>query len=301
MRKLRYQTVDVFTTERFGGNQLAVFTNGRGLSSEMMQRIAKEFNLSETTFVLPPDDPANDWKVRIFTPGTELPMAGHPTVGTAFVLARDHLVDISEAKPTIRLEEKVGLIPVTFSFERGEVTLITMQQPSPTFGTIYDDKQTFADMLSLSADDLMDDYPIQMVTCGVPAVFVPLRSLAAAQKIKFRADVWERTIPEYGLVFVFTLETVHATSTVHSRMFGAGVGIPEDPATGAASGPLGSYLVKYRMLTGNPVTIISEQGLEMGRPSFLHITIGQANGEINSVSVGGQSVAIGEGVMEIEE
>ena len=156
---MRYQIVDVFTNERFGGNPLAVFTNGRGLSTELMQRIAKELNLSETTFVLPPDDPANDWKVRIFTPAAEMMMAGHPTVGTSFVLAREHMVEVSEAKPGIRLEEKVGVIPVTFHFQNGEPPLIQMQQPMPTFGALFNDRQLAADMLSLELSDL-DDYPV---------------------------------------------------------------------------------------------------------------------------------------------
>src|ERR1044071_3397156 len=114
-RRLHYHLVDVFTNEPFGGNQLAVFTNGRGLTTETMQRITAELNLSESTFVFPPDDPANDWKVRIFTPARELPMAGHPTVGTSYILAREHMVTPTEANPLIRLEEGVGIIPVTFN------------------------------------------------------------------------------------------------------------------------------------------------------------------------------------------
>ncbi|HEX2905223.1 MAG TPA: PhzF family phenazine biosynthesis isomerase, partial [Phototrophicaceae bacterium] len=134
MRRLHYHLVDVFTNERFGGNQLAVFTNGRGLPTETMQKIARELNFSETTFVLPPSDPANDWRVRIFTPTAEMPMAGHPTVGTAFVLAQEHLVDISAAQPVIRLEEQVGLIPVTFAFADGQPVMAIMQQLPPQFG-----------------------------------------------------------------------------------------------------------------------------------------------------------------------
>jgi trans-2,3-dihydro-3-hydroxyanthranilate isomerase len=301
MRKLRYQLVDVFTNERFGGNQLAVFTNGRGLSSETMQRIAKELNLSETTFVLPPEDSANDWKVRIFTPGTELPMAGHPTVGTAYVLAREHLVAVSEAKPGIRFEEKVGVIPVTFSFQDGAVSLIKMQQPNPTFELVFENRLLAAEMLGLGVSDL-EDYPVEVVSSGVPFLFVPVKTLQAVEQIKVRPDMVERALDGLTarMVFVFTRETVQPDSTVHSRMFGHLNGIPEDPATGAASGPLGSYLVKYGIVTDNPAVMVSEQGLEMGRPSFIHIEIGQANGVINFVSVGGQCVAVGEGMIEIE-
>src|SRR4051794_40001523 len=126
MRKLRYHLVDVFTNRAFGGNQLAVFTNGRGLSSQLMQNLAKELNLAETTFVLPPDDPQNDYKVRIFTPALELPMAGHPTIGTSFILAHDHLIEYLSPEATIQLEEGVGLIPVTVKFEEGQPTSIQM-------------------------------------------------------------------------------------------------------------------------------------------------------------------------------
>jgi trans-2,3-dihydro-3-hydroxyanthranilate isomerase len=300
MRKLRYQIVDVFTNQPFGGNPLAVFTNGRGIPGDLMQRIAKELNLSETTFVLPPDDPANDWKVRIFTPGAELPMAGHPTVGTAYVLARENLVNVSEAQPNIRLEEKVGLIPVSFTFKDGAVDLIHMQQPNPTFGPIVNDRQAVADMLSLGVSDLEDD-PVEVVSSGVPFLFVPVKRLSAVQNLKPRPDLIERLVSDLPskMIFVFTRETVHPISTVHSRMFGHAVGIPEDPATGGASGPLGCYLVKHGWVKGSPAKIISEQGLEMGRPSFLHIEIGQTNDVIDRVIVGGQCVAMGEGVIEV--
>lgn len=300
MRKLRYQLVDVFTNERFGGNQLAVFTNGRGLETDLMQRIAKELNLSETVFVLPPDDPANDWKLRIFTPGTELPMAGHPTIGTSYVLAREHLVNITPEQPMIRLEEKVGMIPVTFDFDEGGHLQISMQQPNPTFGPEFPDRAVIAEMLSINMEDLADT-PLEVVSCGVPFLFVPIRNLRAIQAIKLRTDMWEQHLKDFAgpHVFVFTEETEQDGSTVHSRMFAPAMGIAEDPATGGASGPLGSYLVRHGLVSGNPVHIVSEQGFELGRKSFIHIDIRQEGGQINFVSVGGQCVAIGEGVIEI--
>ncbi len=298
MRRLHYHLLDVFTNERFGGNPLAVFTNGRGLTVETMKSIAKELNLSEVTFVLPPDDPANDWKVRIFTPAIELPMAGHPTVGTSYILAREQMVSVTEAQPVIRLEEGVGLIPVTFQFKDGLPSLIQMQQPAPIFSPEFTDRVLAADLLSLTAADLAD-YPVQEVSCGVPFLFIPVKSLSAMQKIKFRMDIWERSLSQFGEVFAFTSETLYPTSTVHSRMFAPVMGIPEDPATGAASGPLGCYLVKYGLVQANPAYIISEQGFEIGRPSYVHIEIRQADGAINFVGVGGECVYMGEGSLEI--
>jgi trans-2,3-dihydro-3-hydroxyanthranilate isomerase len=300
MRRLHYHLVDVFTNQPFGGNQLAVFTNGRGLTAETMQRIAKELNLSETTFVLPPEDTANDWKVRIFTPATELPTAGHPTVGTAYILAREDLVGVSEAHPTIKLEEKVGVIPVTFQFKDGAPALIQMQQPLSKFASEFTDRALIAELLSLTTADLAET-PIQEVSSGVPFCFIPVKNMEAIQRIKFRPDIWDQKLrQQYGQFFVFTLETTYPTSSVHSRMFGPALGIPEDPATGIASGPLGCYLVKYGLVKGNPAQIISEQGFEMGRPSYIHIEIGQADGAINFVGVGGECVYMGEGSLEIE-
>jgi trans-2,3-dihydro-3-hydroxyanthranilate isomerase len=300
MRRLHYQRVDVFTDRAFGGNPLAVLTNGRGLSTETMQAIAKEFNLSETTFVVPPDDAAHDWRVRIFTPGSELPMAGHPTVGTAFVLAREHLIRRDERETTIVLEEGVGPVPVRIEFEADEPSFAEMRQPLPTFGPRPDDRGSVAAMLSLEETDLESDLPVEVVSCGVPFLFVPLRTLDAARRARPRTDLMERAAVEHGIppeVFVFTREVEHEGSTVHSRMFAPGLGITEDPATGGASGPLGCYLVTHGLFPSGD--IVSEQGIEMGRPSFIHIRIEREGEQITAVRVGGRCHFAGEGFIEV--
>lgn len=303
MRRLHYHRVDVFTDRAFGGNPLAVFTNGRGLAAETMQAIAKEFNLSETTFVLPPDDPAHDWRVRIFTPGSELPMAGHPTVGTSFVLAREHLVRRDERETNITLEEGVGPVPVRIEFSGGEPSFAEMSQPLPRFGPRLSDPKAVAAMLSLEEADLEERLPVEVVSCGVPFLYVPLRSLDAARRARPRVELIERAAAEHGLpreVFVFARGGEHEGSTVHSRMFAPGLGIAEDPATGAASGPLGCYLVTHGVVEGGAsAAIVSEQGVEMGRPSFVHITIGREGDRITAVRVGGQCHFMGEGFIEI--
>ena len=302
MRKLKYHRVDVFTDRAFGGNPLAVFTNGRGLEAELMQAIAKEFNLSETTFVLPPDDAKHDWRVRIFTPMNELPMAGHPTVGTAFVLAREHLIEPREPETNITLEEGVGPVPVRVEFQAGQPVYAEMSQPLPKFGPRLEDRRAVAEMLSLEESDVDADLPVEVVSCGVPFLYVPLRGLDAAHRARPRADLMERAcegvVPPQ--VFVFTREVEDEGSTVHSRMFAPGLGITEDPATGAASGPLGCYLVRHGLVEGEAANdITSEQGLEMGRPSFVKIRIEQKGGEITAVKVGGQCHFMGEGFIEI--
>ena len=300
MRRLHYHLVDVFTDRAFGGNPLAVCTNGRGLSTETMQAVAKEFNLSETTFVLPPDDPRHDWRVRIFTPGNELPMAGHPTVGTTFVLAREHLIRRGEAETKIVLEEGVGPIPVRVEFKDGEPSFAEMTQPLPKFGPEAKDRRAVAEMLSLGVDDIDDNLPIEVVSCGVPFLYVPLRTLDAARRARPRADLMGRVAESAGVppqVFVFTREVEHEGSAVHSRMFAPNFGIVEDPATGGASGPLGCYLVRHGLAQAG-AAIVSEQGIEMGRPSFIHITIEQTGDEFTAVRVGGRCHFMGEGFIE---
>ncbi len=300
MRRLHYHRVDVFTDRAFGGNPLAVFTNGRGLLTETMQAIAKEFNLSETTFVIPADEPAHAWRVRIFTPGAELPMAGHPTVGTSFVLAREHLIPRDERETTIILEEGVGPVPVRIEFKEGEPSFAEMRQPLPTFGPRLDDRAAVAAMLSLEESDVEADLPVEVVSCGVPFLYVPLRSLDAARRARPRADLIDRVAEEHGIqpeVFVFTREVEHEGSTVHSRMFAPSLGITEDPATGAASGPLGCYLVTYGVFPEGE--ILSEQGVEMGRPSFVHIRIEREGEQITAVRVGGSCHFAGEGFIEV--
>lgn len=303
MNKLRYHLVDVFTDRAFGGNQLAVCTDGRGLSTELMQSIAKEFNLSETTFVLPPEDAANNYKVRIFTPAAELPMAGHPTVGTAFILARARMIETEGGQTTIKLEEGVGTIPVSLNFKDGQPDLIWMQQPLPKFGPRFEDRQVIAEMLSLSPDAVVENLPLEVISCGVPFLFVPLKSLQAVRNVRFRLDVCEKALGDFACqqVFVFTTECERAGSNVHSRMFAPMLGVHEDPATGSANGPLGCYLARHEVFpTTHIMEFISEQGFEMGRPSIIQIVIEQDAGEIKSVSVGGRCVFMGEGYLEID-
>jgi trans-2,3-dihydro-3-hydroxyanthranilate isomerase len=302
VRKLQYRIVDVFTDCMFGGNPLAVFLDGRGVNDTEMQALAREMNLSETTFVLPPDDPSNDFRVRIFTPGRELPMAGHPTIGTAFVLAREKMLPAGGDTLLIRLEEKVGPIPVRLEMKNGVPDKIWMTQPRPTFGPVFPNSVAVAEMLGIDPADIRNDLPIEVVSCGMPFLFVPVRDLATMRRLNFNKDLSHRALEslEVSEVFAFAMEVENTGSTVHSRMFAPELGIPEDPATGGASGPLGSYLVRHGVVTAQPkASIVSEQGIEMGRPSFIHIEITQEANEITEVKVGGQTVFVGGGEIEL--
>ncbi len=288
-----YHLVDVFTTKKFGGNPLAVFLEADDVPAALMQPIAKELNLSETTFVTRPDDAVSDVRVRIFTPGRELPMAGHPTVGTAFVLHREGLVS---APGKIVFQEGVGPVPVELTVDDAGRVVATMNQPLPTFGPIIQEREAIAEMLSIPAGGLLPGYPVQVVDTGVPFLYVPIKDLATIAQCRLRHDRWE-ALNQDGLVneiFMFTPQTVHENSTVHSRMFAPEIGITEDPATGAASGPLGAYLVKYGLAPAGK-RIISEQGFEMGRPSLINIEIHTAGESFTAVRVGGNSVYMGRG------
>lgn len=292
--------VDVFTDKAFSGNQLAVFTEPMGLSESQMQKIAKELNFSETTFVFPPQKKEKaDFRVRIFTPEEELPMAGHPTIGTAFVLS------LQERRPKskLRFEEKVGIIPVSIEFEGSVPGWVSMSQPLPKFGPAFEDRKGIARMLSLEEWALVPDLPIEMVSCGVPFLFVPIRDLDSVRRMRFRLDVWDDILKgtPFENVFVFTRDVEGKDSFVHSRMFAPGVGVKEDPATGSASGPLGCYLVKNKVLRPAPrVEFVSEQGIEMGRSSRIRVSIEvDGRGKISKVVVSGKSCKVGEGFLEI--
>ena len=301
MNSARYLLVDVFTSEPFGGNQLAVFVDGEQVPERLMQRIARELNLSETTYVLPPEDSENLCRLRIFTPLEELPMAGHPTVGSAFALAVEGRIT---PPTTIRFEEGVGLVPVEVEGTAERPTGAVMVQPLPQFGPRFDDATRIAAMLTLAEADLAPALPLEVVSCGVPYLIVPLASLAAVQRARLRLDLWEELLAGFASrhVYLFSRETLGDDATVHARMFAPAAGVPEDPATGSAGGPLGCYLVRHGLAAaGERVPIVCEQGYEIGRPSRMEIEISGDRERIREVRVGGGCVLIGEGRMRLAE
>jgi trans-2,3-dihydro-3-hydroxyanthranilate isomerase len=305
LTNFHYHLVDVFTDRAFGGNPLAVFTEGAEIPASQMQAIAKELNLSETTFVLLPRDPKNLCRVRIFTPTSEMPMAGHPTIGTAFVLARTGVIDVFAPETTVIFEEGIGPVPVSINWSDGQPGFIKMRQPLPHFGPRLEDVKSIAQMLSIDPGDITDtNLPMEIVSCGVPLLFVPISSLDAVSRIRFRLDVWDKLLRGSAAenVFVFAKGGRFADSEVHSRMFAPAQGIAEDPATGGASGPLGCYLVHHRVIPSEgELRCVSEQGIEMGRPSFITIRIGHTRGKITDVHVGGTCHYMGSGTLELDD
>src|SRR6185436_16561669 len=301
MRSYRYLHFDVFTDHLFGGNQLAVFLDARGLSAETMQAIAKEMNFSETTFVLPPEAGGTDARMRIFTPGEELPTAGHPTVGTTFALARSGVIE--RGRQHFVYGCNIGPVPVTMTWSGDDLNFVWMTQSLPTFGEFIPDPARTAAALSLSpAAVAATGQPVQVVSCGVPFLLVPLTTRSAVDSAVVNPGVLDMLFTQvntkaHGLM-VFTTQPGDARATVYSRMFAPEMGITEDPATGIASGPLGCYLVRHKIVRPERAgAMISLQGVKMGRPSHVHMSIGLEHGEIASVRVGGESVLAGEGTL----
>ncbi len=301
--RVRYVTADVFTDRRFGGNQLAVFPDAREIPDELMLPITREFNYSETTFVLPPSDPKHTRRVRIFTPEREMPFAGHPTVGTAHVLA--HLKEILLTGPVTRVvfEEGVGPVPVAVHEKDGLPTFSQLSVAKlPEFGAPPPSRAALAEMLSLQTDDLTDgEYAPQSVSCGLPFLFVPLRDRAAVGRARIKMDVWERVLRDYWTreVFVFALDPERPGSDVRARMFAPGLNVLEDPATGSACAAFGGYLASRDARRDGTLRWVVEQGFEMGRPSILEVETDKNAGEITGVRVGGKSVVVCEGTIEI--
>ena len=297
MARHHYYTLDLFTNRPFSGNPLAVVLDAESLSSERMQAIAAEFNLSETVFVMPPARPGNAARVRIFTPRAEVPFAGHPTIGTALLLAQQQLVGFDAAEPMLVLEEGVGDVPVDIHIEQGVPRVATMSVPRlPEPGPEAPDAAALAAMLSLSPDDLLPGHPPCGWSCGVPFLFVAVRDRKAIGRARLRTDIWEKLLMGWWAqsVFVFTFDTESAAAQVRARMFAPAFGIAEDPATGGAVSALAGYLCAACADDGDFRWLV-EQGYEMGRPSQLELEARVAGGRIASVRVGGRAVLVSEG------
>ncbi len=302
MRYLFY-TLDVFTDSIFGGNQLAVFPHSQGLNSQQMQSIAKEFNLSETVFVF--DDPGSDIdkNLRIFTPSTEIPFAGHPTIGAAYLLAWLGEISIKKDLEIINFQEGVGKISVKIQSKNAKYTYVELTAAnSAEFGPKLPLNLDLAAMLSLENEDLIKDsinYP-QAISCGLPFLFVPLIDRRAVGAAKLNLEIWQRSLAEFwaSSVYVFSYDPQLEDSDLRSRMFAPGLGVAEDPATGSAATALAAYLAIRTQSDGNFQWQI-EQGFEMGRPSILQAIACKQNGKIISTGVGGTAVVVSEGTMEV--
>jgi len=302
MQRYHFYTADVFTDRQFGGNPLAVFPDARGLTAEQMQSVAREFNLSETVFALPPDDPAHTRRLRIFTPGSEVAFAGHPTIGTAHILATIGEVATTGDVTRVVFEEGVGPVGVAIRSRQGRPVFAQLSVAKlPELGPPPPDAEAIATAVSLRESDLLlGDYRPEAWSCGLPFLFVALRDRDALRRARIDRQRWEQTLASYWAPqpFLFSFDPELAGSHLRARMFAPGLGIVEDPATGSAAAALAGYLSQRRSVS-TALRWVIEQGFEMGRPSILEVEADAVENRITAVRVGGSSVMVCEGSLTL--
>lgn len=301
-RSLLFYTADAFAEEPFGGNPVAVIPDATDLTEREFQQIAREMNLSETVFVVPPTDPAAIVKLRIFTPTQEIPFAGHPVIGTFFVLSLLQKFPLTQPLTRYVFECNIGLFPVELHVVDGQVDNVIMTQPKPQFlGTAesIQDLYEVSKALGVNKTAITETHlPIEVVSTGLPVAIVPVRTLTAVKSIQADPAGIKEVCDKLGAngIMVFTPVTVEEWAHVHTRMFAAPIGIWEDPATGSASGALGAYLVKNGVVDVGPTTeVFMEQGYEIDRPSRITVQVFSDDDAIQEIKVGGQAVMVAEG------
>jgi trans-2,3-dihydro-3-hydroxyanthranilate isomerase len=292
MPNIPFLILDVFATGKYTGNQLAVCLNAGDLTDVQMQQIAREINFSETTFVTSTEPVNGGYNTRIFTPTTELPFAGHPTLGTAFAIQQEIIKNPVER---VNLNYQVGQIPVDLNYLDGEVDILWMHQQQPMF---YDavDVEMLAAVIGLDPTDIDSRYSIEPVTTGLPFIIVPLKTVAAVSQAKLNLDLYAQSVANLPAqaILVFCPETIDPNRQLHVRVFTECFGIPEDPATGSANGCLAAYLAKYQYFGSPNIDITVEQGIEMGRSSLLYLRATYTPTHC-PVSIGGRVINIAKG------
>jgi trans-2,3-dihydro-3-hydroxyanthranilate isomerase len=298
-RKTPFTLIDVFTSKPFGGNQLAVFTDATALSANEMQELAHEMNFSESTFVMPPDS-AGARRVRIFTPRREIPMAGHPTVGTTWVLATRGEIALDSASVDATLQLGIGPVTVSVESTGGKPDFVWMAHREAEFGGKRDDRERIAQALGITVADIRHDLPIQVVSTGFPFVMVPLRTLDALAKCTPNAAPIAGLFKpgeQAPLIYMFVANESEEFSA-RSRMFAPNDGIPEDPATGSAAAPFGAYAATYGLIRLAPkASFLIQQGVEMGRPSEIRVEVARKDSGAFAIRIGGRCAIVGEGSM----
>lgn len=298
--RLTYHTLDVFTDKRFGGNPLAVVLGADGLDTERMQTIAREFNLSETVFVLKPMNPMHSARVRIFTPAAELPFAGHPTVGTAALLAELRAPNLGGSRDAIiALEETIGTVRVGVRFRPGAAVFAEFDAPKlpEEVGAIAAVEDLAAAVGLIPSEIGFENHRPARYTAGVPFAFVPVRSLDAIGRSRAVIGRWEKAF-EKGGAFVYCRETVRGQAHFHARMYWPGTGVIEDPATGSAAAALAAAIVRFDAPPAGEHRYVIEQGYEMGRPSHIALTIVMDGPRLATVRIGGHAVRVADGEIE---
>ncbi len=301
---LQFYQTDVFTSEPFGGNPLAVFPDPGELTEREFQQIAREMNLSETVFVLPPTDKRAVAKIRIFTPSQEIPFAGHPILGTFYVLGTLKRFPLQEPVTKVFYECHLGVFPLELIVLKGQIEQVMMSHPSPEFLEVVSQMETLFELakaLGVQKAQIVDSpFPVEIVSTGLPVLIVPIRTLTAIKSMEVNHSAVREVCARLGTngIMVYTTMTLEESATVHTRMFADPIGIPEDPATGSASGALGAYLVKNGVVEVGPTTeVVIEQGYEIDRPSRILVQVFSDDDIIQEIKVGGQVVMVAEGKM----
>lgn len=305
MRTLRFYQIDVFCNRPLAGNPLALFPDGDDLDPSEMQALAREMGLSETTFVFPSDVATR--RVRFFTPAAEVPLAGHPTIGTWWALAELGRLQLPhDGGAQVTQETGAGVLPVEIGMAGGTPTAVIMTQARPEFGAQVTDVALLAAALGGDSTLIPSDLAPQVVSTGLPQMMIPVRSLDALSQLPIGGKGGELAmlLRRFGTdcAMCYTLETESSDATVHCRMFAPGLGVPEDPATGSAAGALGCYLIQHGVIQpeGATATMIVEQGIEIGRPSRIEVKIALGpDRAIAKVRVGGRAVTVIEGEVRL--
>jgi trans-2,3-dihydro-3-hydroxyanthranilate isomerase len=300
----RFVTLDVFTSSAFGGNQLAVFPDASGIPEDALIQITREFNFAEVTFCYPPANPAHTKRVRIFTPAREIPFAGHPTVGTAIALVELGMAGAKvDGAVKLVLEEGVGPIPVTVTHRPGALAFAQFSTAKlAEVGPPVPGNDVLAEVLSIAAGDILTaPMAAQNVSCGLPFLLVPLRSVDAVRRSRVRMEKWEASLKSAWApdIFVFAKKPEGGDAHFHARMYGPGVNVLEDPATGSANACLAGYLAARSAQKDGTLRWTVDQGVEMGRPSRIEIEADKSAGAVTAIRVGGNAVMMTEGSLTI--
>jgi trans-2,3-dihydro-3-hydroxyanthranilate isomerase len=299
--QLDFMTVDVFTDRRFGGNPLAVVLDGRGLATEQMQAIAAEFNLAETTFVLPPRDAAHTAEVRIFTPRAEMPFAGHPNIGTAFVLATLGSACGRAVSEPLVFEEKAGLVKLDLIRDGTSVVGARLAAPQPLHRGEDLNLDMIATACSIGVGDIATSNHVPcIVSCGVPFVFAELKTRSALAAARGRAEIFSEQLKADRAIGILLYAMEKAGDVdIQARMFAPLFGVPEDPATGSANVALAGLLASLRSAPDLTLPLRIAQGVDMGRPSLLEATAEKRDGRITGMWIGGKCVSVMRGTLEL--
>ncbi|MFV0296746.1 MAG: PhzF family phenazine biosynthesis protein [Hyphomicrobiaceae bacterium] len=300
--RLRCHTLDVFTENRFGGNPLAVVRDAEGLDTKAMQAIAREFNLSETVFVMKPANPAHSARIRIFTPRAEVPFAGHPTIGTAILLASDRANGATSFPSSIvSLEEDIGVVRVGVRMRPNEAPFAEFDSPKlpQDQGSVPAIEDIAAAVGLIPSEIGFENHRPSCFSVGLPFHFIPVRSLEAIGRAHPVTDRWNQAFDTNPGIYLYCRERVHHLAHFHARMFAPGLGVTEDPATGSAAAAFAGVIARYDEPPGGEHRYAIEQGYEMGRESLIQVSIVMNDGRLQAVRIGGHAVRVTDGEIEV--